>query len=305
MNIIFCGSPTFAVPSLRAIQAAGHRVVAVYSQPPRPAGRGQHLTPTPVHQAAEAMGIPVHTPEKLAGEALATLLALPAEVLVVVGYGLMLPKTLVEQRLCLNVHPSDLPRWRGATPVQSALLAGDTHTAVCIMQLEEGMDTGPIYSRTPLTIPADMSAGQLNDLVWALGAEQLVNVLGGLARLTPTPQSGEATRAVKITREMRPIHWQQQATAIHNHIRALAPSPAATAHLGSEQVKVLKSEVTDQHTSAPPGTIINFSRTGAYIACGEGTVLHLLALQRAGKTPQPVANLLQSWPSLVKGAHFS
>jgi methionyl-tRNA formyltransferase len=305
MNIIFCGSPTFALPSLHALQAAGHHIVAVYTQPPRPAGRGQQLTPTPVAAAAQHQGLPIYTPEKLTGEALSTFLSHPAQVVVVVGYGLLLPKAVVENKICLNVHPSDLPRWRGATPVQSALLAGDTSTAVCIMRLDEGMDTGPIYSRTPLTIPADMSAGQLNDIIWAIGAQELVKVVSNLEHLTPTPQVGEATRALKITRAMRPISWAKTAQEIHNHIRALAPKPGATSQLGGEDLKIIKAETTALTTQAAVGTMIGFTTTGAHVACGQGTVLHIVALQRPGKTAQPVTECAKGWPTLAIGAQFT
>lgn len=297
MNLIFMGSPAFAVPSLKALVEAGHTIVAVYTQPPRPAGRGQKLTPTAVHQEAERLGLgdKVKHPERLRGEALDDIMAIPCEAVCVVAYGLLLPKRLVDDKLCLNVHPSALPRWRGAAPIQHTLLAGDTTTDVCIMKLDEGMDTGPVYHRTPLAISPDTTAGSLHDTCANIGARALVHVLANLDTLQPIPQTGEATLAPKITPNMRPIDWHQPSTVIHNHIRALSPSPAATAVLGGEVVKVLSScvIVSAMKPSCPPGTILK-ADTELHIACGDG-VLRILSLQRPNKKPMLAEDALRGW----------
>ncbi|MCA3244271.1 MAG: methionyl-tRNA formyltransferase [Alphaproteobacteria bacterium] len=297
-SVIFMGSPAFAVPSLLALHQAGIAIERVYTQPPRPAGRGQQLTPTAVHQAALALKVPesqILTPLKLRGEVLDDLLAHPCHTVVVVAYGLLLPKTLVEAKQCLNVHPSALPRWRGAAPLQYTLLAGDVTTEICIMQLDEGMDTGPVFSRTPLDLPPDMSYGPLHDLTSALGAEALVKVLRQLPGLQPTPQTGEAALAPKITAADRVLDFTRPASVLHNQIRALAPAPAATwalpAEMGGETVKVLKSEVTTSTSTAAPGTVMGLQGPALQVACGGGTVLNVLALQRPGREKAPAAEV--------------
>ncbi len=288
--MIFMGSPTFAVPSLVALKNNGFELARIYTQPPRKAGRGQQLTPTAVHQAAVNMGVPeadIFTPEKLRGEVLEDLLAHPCPILVVVAYGLLLPKALTDAKTCINVHPSMLPRWRGPAPLQHTLLAGDTETQVCIMQLDAGMDTGPVYSRTPLPVPADMSYGQLHDLTAAIGAEELVTVLQNFSTLTPQAQSGTPTLAPKILPEHRPLDFTQPANVLHNQIRALSPTPAATwatpNELGGEVLKVLKSEIAPTPHAAQPSTVLGTNGPAITLACGHGTALHLLALQRPGR----------------------
>ncbi len=297
-SVLFMGSPAFAVPSLLAIHQAGIAIERIYTQPPRPAGRGQQLTPTAVHQAARALKVAeehIFTPERLRGEVLEELLAHPCQTVVVVAYGLLLPQALVEAKTCLNLHPSALPRWRGAAPLQRTLWAGDTTTEICIMQLDEGMDTGPVYSRTPLPVPPDMSYGPLHDLTSALGAEELVKVLHQLPQLAPVPQSGEATLAPKISTTDRALNFSHNATQLHNQIRALAPQPAATWALppehGGEVLKVLKSEVASTTTQAKPGTVLGLQGQALQVACGQGSVLNILALQRPGREKGPAAEV--------------
>jgi methionyl-tRNA formyltransferase len=297
-SVIFMGSSTFAVPSLLAIHQAGINIERVYTQPPRPAGRGQKLMPTPVQQAALALKIPersIFTPLKLRDAVLDDLLAHPCPTVVVVAYGLLLPKALVEAKTCLNVHPSALPRWRGAAPLQHTLLAGDTHTEICIMRLDEGMDTGPVYTRTPLPVPPDMSYGPLHDLTSTLGAEALVQVLRQLPGLQPIPQAGVPTLGPKITAADRCLDFHQPAAVVHNRIRALAPAPGATWALptaqGGETLKVLKSEVSPATTAQAPGAVLGVHGPALQVACGGGTVLHLLALQRPGREKAPAAEV--------------
>jgi methionyl-tRNA formyltransferase len=302
MRLIFMGSPAFAVPSLEALHKAGHAIMAVYSQPPRPAGRGRQLQPTAVHAAAQALGLPVHTPEKLKDEALANVLALPAEAIVVVGYGLLLPKVLVESRLCINVHPSSLPRWRGATPVQSAIWAGDTTTEVCLMRLEAGMDTGPVFVRVPVAITTNMTSGALNEIVWRIGAEELVRLLPTVHNQTPQPQVGEATRAFKITPEMRALDWRQTAAQVHNHVRAFSPLPGPTVRLGGELLKTGQSTVVTGNGVA--GTVLALDDAGMVVACGSGAV-RLGWLQRPGGKPLAPLALARGWPALQVGARLA
>ncbi|MBI1308318.1 MAG: methionyl-tRNA formyltransferase [Proteobacteria bacterium] len=300
-RVVFMGSPPFAVPSLRALAEAGHEIVAVYTQPARPAGRGQKEQKTAVHMAAEELGVTVRTPERLREAALDEVLALEADVFCVVGFGMLLPKALVEARVCVNVHPSALPRWRGATPVQSALMAGDKTTEVCIMRLEEGMDTGPVYDRTGVEIAEDMDTAQLNDIVWSIGAKRLVYVVENLDALKAVAQVGEATRAVKITAQTRPVDWRKTAWEVHNQVRALAPAPGATAEIGGEVVKVLRTEVVDKNGDF--GQILAVDAAGMVVACGAGAV-RIVTLQRAGKRAMPAAEVARGWEALAAGKCF-
>ncbi|HEX2859340.1 MAG TPA: methionyl-tRNA formyltransferase [Alphaproteobacteria bacterium] len=302
-NIIFMGSPAFAVPSLRLL-ASQFNIVAVYTQPPRPAGRGQELQKTAVHTLADELGLNVYHPEKLKGDALDTLMGIDCDVLAVVAYGLLLPRTLVESRLCLNLHPSALPRWRGAAPLQHTLLSGDAETDICIMRLDAGMDTGPVYSRTPLAVPPNMTYGELHDTCAGLGAEQLAAVLHQLPGLQPEPQSGEATHAFKLTAEHRAINWSRSAESIHNQIRAFSPAPGATALFEGEQLKVQGSAVIASGGAPTPGEVLHLDADGLTIACGSGAI-HLSQLQRPGKKMLPVAQVAQGWPALQPGSQFT
>lgn len=301
LKIVFLGSPVFAVPSLRALAGAGHEITAVYTQMPRPAGRGNLRQQTAIHDAALEMGLTVRHPEKLRGADLDDLMATDADVLCVVGYGLLLSKVVVDGRVCVNVHPSALPRWRGATPVQSALMAGDATTDVCIMRLDEGMDTGPVYDRTPVAIGPDMTAGELNDVVWEIGAKRLVWVVEHLHDLTAVPQQGEATAAPKIDNAMRVIDWRRDAATVHNLVRALSPLPGATAEVGGERVKILRSEVAD--ATGAPGEIVAVDGKGLVVACGQGAV-RLLTVQRPGGKALSASDVARGWPALAAGGRF-
>lgn len=298
-DVIFMGSPAFAVPSLVALKNNGVNIARIYTQPPRPAGRGQKLTPTAVHSAALAFGYPeaqIFNPLKLRDEVLADLLAHTCQTLVVVAYGLLLPKALTDAKTCINIHPSMLPRWRGPAPLQHTLLAGDTTTEVCIIKLDEGMDTGPVYSRTPLPVPPDMTYGALHDYTAAIGAEQLLNVLRDLPNLNPTPQTGEATLAPKILPQHRALDFTQPAQMLHNQIRALSPTPSATWATHGEVLKVLKSEVGQASHTTQIGTVVGTEGPAVVVACGQGTTLKLLGLQRPGREKGPAADV---WRGLV------
>lgn len=290
LRIIFMGTPDFAVPTLRAIAAAGHDVVAVYTQPPRPAGRrGLELTPSPVHRAAEELGIEIRTPVSLKGEVdQAAFRGLHADVAVVVAYGLLLPRPVLEgTRLgCFNGHASLLPRWRGAAPIQRAIMAGDTETGMMIMRMEEGLDTGPVALTGRVALDPFMTAGDLHDRLMGVAADLMVAALAALESgtlpLTPQPTDG-VTYARKIEKSETRIDWNAPAREVHDRIRGLSPFPGAwcEAHVAGnvERLKLLRS--VPGSGSDTPGTLIDNQLTAA---CGEGAV-RLVEVQRAGGKP--------------------
>lgn len=300
MRIIFMGTPDFAVPALAALIASEHEVVAVYSQPPRPAGRGLKLTPSPIHQLAEKHSIPVFTPTSLKAEDEHVLFAAhEADIAVVAAYGLLLPQAILDApRLgCINIHPSDLPRWRGAAPIQRTLMAGDRQTACCIIQLELGLDTGPVHLRAPYAIPPEMDAGGLHDIMAEMGAKMVLKVLAQLdvnTPPTPAPQSADGvTYAQKITKEDRELDWSRPAQELLNQIRGLSPTPAASTLLQDETVKVYKAQIEVGNAEKPSGLVLD---DGLLINCGGGTALRLTELQRAGKSRQNSADFLKGCP---------
>ena len=278
------GTPEFAVPSLTALVASGHDVVSVYTQPSRPAGRGKRPRATPVNLAAEHQGIAVRTPETLRSvEEQDILLALGADVIVVVAYGLILPKAVLDApRLgCLNVHASLLPRWRGAAPIQRALLAGDAETGISIMLLDEGLDTGPVLLQHAVAMAPGETAGTLLDRLAELGAALIVQALAGLSEgsLDATEQREDgATYARKIDRSESEIDWRRPAEEIDRLVRALAPSPGAWFRHGTERVKVFACAIAAGE-SGDPGEVLDDRLT---IACGQGA-LRLQQLQREGR----------------------
>jgi len=286
MRVVFMGTPDFAVPTLAAIVGQGHEVVAVYTRAPAAAGRGMALRPSPVQSMAERFGIPVLTPKSLRAEdAAETFRGHRADVAVVVAYGMLLPKAILEApRLgCLNLHASLLPRWRGAAPIQRAVMAGDAETGVAVMKMEEGLDTGPVAMVERVPIGPEMTAGELHDALAPLGADLMGRALAALARgaLTFTPQGEDVTYARKITNEEARIDWAKPAPAVHDHIRGLAPFPGAffMADLGrgGERVKVLRAAPADG--SGAPGLLLDAAGT---VACQEGAV-RLRQVQRAGR----------------------
>lgn len=294
MRIIFMGTPDFAVPTLDALVAAGHDVVSVYSQPPRPAKRGQKPLPSPVHARADALGLAVRTPATLKDAAAqAELAALDADVAVVAAYGLILPRAVLDApRLgCLNVHGSLLPRWRGAAPVQRAILAGDRETGVGIMQMEAGLDTGPVRleARTPID---GKTAGELTDELAGLGAAAMVRVLVDIAAFPAVAQPEDGiTYASKIDKAEARIDWNLSAVQVERSVRAFNPLPGAWFEMAGERFKLLAADVVspgDTMTAHPPGTVIDAALT---IACNPGAIRPLL-VQRAGRaamTPQELA----------------
>jgi methionyl-tRNA formyltransferase len=308
LRVIFMGTPDFAVAALSEIVAAGHDVLAVYTQPPRPAGRGMVARKSPVHHFAEEAGIPVATPRTLKSAAVQNqFFTYDADVAVVVAYGLILPKPILDapQFGCLNIHASLLPRWRGAAPVQRAVMAGDEETGVCIMQMDEGLDTGPVCIGERMAIGPDMTAGELHDELALIGARLIAKALQRLAegklKCRPQPERG-VTYAAKISKEEERIDWKLPANEVHNRIRALSPSPGAwfEALLSgrAERIKALRSVVVPGR--GEPGQLIDGQLT---VACGSQAV-RLTRVQRAGKKPMLGAEFLRGFP-LGKGTHFS
>jgi len=305
LRIVFMGTPEFSVPTLAEIIGAGHDVVAVYSQPPRPAGRGMSETKSPVHQFADQSGIPVFTPKSLRNaEAQAQFVAHAADVAVVVAYGLILPKPVLEAPKygCLNLHGSKLPRWRGAAPIQRAIIAGDTETAAMVMRMDEGLDTGPICLSEIIPIGPDMTAGQLHDTMKLQGAGLMVRALAALERdsLTETPQPSEGvTYAAKIDKSEGRVDFTKPARDVHNLVRGLSPFPGAFVEITSggkaERMKVLRTALASG--AGAPGTVLDDQLT---IACGEGAV-RLVEVQRSGKRPMSAREFLRGF-QLAAGA---
>ncbi|WP_341863434.1 methionyl-tRNA formyltransferase [Gymnodinialimonas sp. 57CJ19] len=280
MRIVFMGTPEFSVPVLDALVDAGHDIAAVYSQPPRPAGRGKKDRPSPVQARAEALGLPVRHPVSLKGaEAQADFTALNADVAVVVAYGLILPQAVLDApRLgCLNIHASLLPRWRGAAPIHRAIMAGDSHTGVCIMQMEAGLDTGPVLLRQETPIGPEETTGALHDRLSALGASAIVTALDQLDALTAEVQSEDGvTYAAKIDKSEAKVDWSRPAPHISRQILGLSPFPGAWTKAGGKRLKLLQSRVADGAGAA--GTVLD----GLTIACGEGAV-EITRVQPEGK----------------------
>ena len=304
LRLVFMGTPDFAVPTLAAIVESGHDVAAVYTRAPRPAGRGMELRPSPVEREARRFGIAVLTPQTLRSpEAQDAFRAHGADVAVVVAYGLILPNPILDApRLgCFNLHASALPRWRGAAPINRAVMAGDTETAVVVMKMAEGLDTGAVAVAKRVAIGADMTAGELHDELAQLGADPMVRALQALERgslrLTPQPEAG-ATYAAKIDKNETRIDWTKPWKAVHDHCRGLSPFPGAWFELpcagAPARIKVLHTAKGEG--SGAPGTVTDDQLT---IACGDGAV-RILELQRAGRQPMKAEEFLRG-TKLVAG----
>lgn len=307
MRIVFAGTPEFAVSSLRAA-ARHHEVVAVYTQPDRPAGRGRGLAPSPVKLEAVARGIPVYQPESLKDEAAQQQLRnLQPDLMVVVAYGLILPKAVlaIPTHGCWNVHASLLPRWRGAAPIQRAIQAGDAKTGVCLMQMEAGLDTGPVLLHQELPIAATDTGGQLHDKLAELGAQVLSDGLGllraGIKPIArPQPEQG-VTYAHKLDKAEAKLDWAQDAGALARTVRAFNPWPIAEATLAGERVRIHGAVALEADHGQAPGTVLAASRDGIDIACGQGA-LRLRVLQREGGKAITTADYLNARRDLRVGA---
>ncbi|MCW5722452.1 MAG: methionyl-tRNA formyltransferase [Devosia sp.] len=308
MRVVFMGTPEFSVPTLTEIVSSGHEVVAVYTRAPKPAGRGQAERKSPVHEAAEGFGIPVFTPKSLKGEAeQAQFAALDADVAVVVAYGLLLPKPVLEAPAegCLNLHGSLLPRWRGAAPIQRAIMAGDRETGIVVMRMDEGLDTGPMGPTEIIPIGPEMTAGELHDQMMRLGADLMGRALAALERgsldFTAQPEAG-VTYAQKIDKAEARLDFSQPAAAVHNIIRGLSPFPGAwfALELAGKPVRVKALRSTLAEGDAAPGTLLGPDLT---IACGAGAI-RLTLVQREGKGAMDAATFLRgagTLPATVLG----
>ena len=301
LRLVFMGTPDFAVPTLAAIVDRGHEVAAVYTRAPQPAGRGMALRPSPVEDQARRHGIAVLTPKTLrTPEAQEEFRAHRADAAVVVAYGLILPKPVLDAPRfgCFNLHASALPRWRGAAPINRAIMAGDADTGVVVMRMEEGLDTGPMAMATRVAIAPDMTAGELHDELARAGAGLMVHALDvlehGTLPLTPQPDEG-VTYAAKIDKNETRIDWTKPWKAVHDHCRGLSPFPGAWFELpgtGKEAVRIKVLRTTRGDGAGPPGTVIDDSLT---IACGDGAV-RILELQRAGRQPMKAMEFLRGTP---------
>jgi methionyl-tRNA formyltransferase len=305
MRVVFMGTPDFAVPVMTEILGQGHEIVAVYTRAPKPAGRGMDLRLSPVHALAEKFGIPVFTPKTLRdADEQARFAAHDADVAVVVAYGLILPKPVLDAPHlgCLNLHGSLLPRWRGAAPIQRAIMAGDKETGVMVMKMEEGLDTGPVGMAERIAITPDMTAGELHDKLCVIGADLMARALAALSRdsLHFTPQASEGvTYAHKIEKAEARIDWSRDAQSLHDHVRGLSPFPGAFFEVdlgkGLERVKVLRTRLAEGR--GPAGALLDDALT---VACGQGA-LQLVDVQRAGKAPMKADEFLRG-ARLAKGA---
>jgi methionyl-tRNA formyltransferase len=298
LDLVFMGTPEFAVAILSALIAAGHHILAVYTQPPRPAGRGHRPQPSPVQELAERHGIPVHGPATLRDPAAqAEFAAISADAAVVAAYGLLLPRPVLDApRLgCINVHASLLPRWRGAAPIQRAILEGDDETGVTIMQMDEGLDTGPILLREAIPIGPKETGGQLAERLAALGSRTIVEALDSLARglIHPDPQPSEgASYAAKLRREEARLDWRRPAASLERQVLAFDPWPGAYFEGRGERIRVLAADAEPRAASdAAPGTVLDERLS---IACGEG-MFRPLRLQRAGRAPLDVTAFLRGF----------
>ena len=300
MRLIFMGSPAFSVPVLEALVAAGHEIVAVYTQPPRPAGRGKKQRPCPVHARALALTLDVRHPASLKeAEEQVAFSELRADAAVVVAYGLLLPQELLDAPAhgCLNIHASLLPRWRGAAPIHRAIMAGDRETGICIMQMEAGLDTGPVLYQETISIAPDETTAALHERLSDLGARSIVQSLKDLSQLQARPQSSVGIcYAQKIDKSEAQIDWSLPAEILDRQIRGLSPFPGAWAMLRGERVKFLGSVlISCEQPLASAGTVLD---DDLGIACGSGA-LRITRLQRAGKSAQSSADFLRGTPVIA------
>lgn len=305
MKIIFAGTPEFAVPTLQALLHSRHQILAVYTQPDRPAGRGQKMTASPVKQAAFAANIPVFQPVTLRDPAEQQhLQTMHPDVMVVVAYGLILPEPVLTAPRdgCINVHASLLPRWRGAAPIQRAILAGDSQTGVTIMQMDRGLDTGAMLAQVSCPITAEDTSGALHERLAVLGAQALLDTVEKLEQglLRPQPQDNAlACYAPKIDKAEARIDWSAGAIAIHQKIRAFNPWPVAFTTCNEETVRIWQAMPVDTQTDLPPGTIIRADKNGIAVATGDG-VLQILVLQIPGGRPVQAVDFLNAKKNLLQ-----
>ncbi len=305
MRIVFMGTPDFAVPSLKALVETGHEVCGVFTQPDKPKNRGMKLQQSPVKQYALEAGLTVYQPAKMRdGEALSILQRLKPDLIAVAAYGKILPVDILElPRLgCVNVHSSLLPKYRGAAPINWAILNGDDETGVTIMYMAEGMDTGDILTQAVTPIDINENAAQLFDRLAQMGAELLVETVEGLETGTvkPVPQDeSRASHASMLSREQSPMDWGRTARQLHDQVRGLFPWPSATAELDGVRCKILRTALSGETTNKAPGTVLQADKKGLRAACGDGGVLDILELQPDGKKAMAATAFLLGHPILV------
>ncbi len=305
MKLVFAGTPEFAVPALDALVQAGHEIAAVYTQPERPAGRGRRLQATAVAERARALKLPLRTPDKFSADAITELKALAPEAMVVVAYGLILPQAVLDipQHGCFNIHASLLPRWRGAAPIQRALLAGDAETGITIMKMDAGLDTGPMLLQEKTTV-GERTAGELQQMLAPLGARLMVAALRllerGALRETAQPQTG-ATYAKKISKDEARLDWSRPTLELARQVRAYNPAPVAWTELDGERLRIYRATALPQHNAQPPGAVLEAAQH-LTVATGDGA-LRIEQLQRAGGKPLPAADVLRGWTLLGKNFH--
>lgn len=303
LRIVFAGTPDFAARHLEALIASDHEIVAVYTQPDRPAGRGKKLTPSAVKVLAESHNLPVMQPESLKGEASQSELAMfNADLMVVVAYGLLLPKPILETpRLgCINVHGSILPKWRGAAPIQRALWAGDDETGITIMQMDEGLDTGDMLDIATLPVAHDDTSASLYDKLAELGPNALVRVVDNLSSFTPKKQNeAEASYAKKLSKDEARMNWQLSAAQLDRNVRAFNPWPVAWTVAEDHNIKIWQVTVLSEHVDTPPGTVIRADKKGIVVATGKG-LLSINRLQIPGKKAMSAADVMNA-----RGAWFT
>lgn len=297
MRIAFAGTPEFSVAALNALHAAGHEIVGVFTQPDRPAGRGQKLTASPVAERAETLGLKIFKPLKMTAEAQDDLRALDAELMVVVAYGLILPQAALDipKHSCFNIHASLLPRWRGAAPIQRAILAGDSATGITIMRMEAGLDTGPMLLKESLHITGDSNAASLHDELAAMGARLIVEAVDKLSRgeLREEMQPAEgATYAKKISKDEARLDWTMPAEELALRVRGYNPMPVAWTELAGERVRIFDARMEPGNADAAPGTVVAEQNDGIRVACGAG-LLDILKIQRPGGKPLSAAEAIR------------
>jgi methionyl-tRNA formyltransferase len=301
MRLVFAGTPPFAVPALDALVAAGHDICALYTQPDRPAGRGRRLSVSAVKARAVALGLPIEQPESLRGDdVVRRLAAFAPDAMIVVAYGLILPQRVLDvPRLgCFNIHASLLPRWRGAAPIQRAILAGDAQSGVTIMRMAAGLDSGPIVAQSECPIGPHMTAGELHDALAGIGARLLVDALEAIASgraVMREQDASKASYAPKITRDDARIRWEEPAALSARRVRALDPAPGAEALWRGEQLKIWRAEARDGLCGASPGQVLKADSAGIEVACGSGS-LALLAVQLPGRNRVSAADFVHAHP---------